>query len=205
MITPKNEDQAVHIGGMGGQCSKIYIFSWGTSFSIIQNKNARNNRPLTGSSFQLPPRSVLHRYRPDQISSSTFSWFLKKKKPSSDSFPRFWVIFFLQKILFGDADLSAGTLASCFSWILVPEEYSSSKYWWLRNVKVPKIAAKEKSQKCEIKFALTQGRSFHHNHNCRCCWESILFRVLWGKQHLEWNWMKMRTTSSVTVPLFEFL
>ena len=89
MITPKNEDQAVRFGGMGGQCSKTYIFSWGTSFSIIQNKNARNNSTLTGSSFQLPPRSVLHRYRPDQISSLTFSWFLKKKNPHLIPFPDF--------------------------------------------------------------------------------------------------------------------
>ena len=123
MITPKNEDQAVPIGGMGGQCSKIYIFSWGTSFSIIQNKNARNNRPLTGSSFQLPPRSVLHRYRPDQISSSTFSWFLKKKKPSSDSFPRLLVIFSFEKSF-----LVMPTFPLAL-WHLV-----SVGYWCLRNI-----------------------------------------------------------------------
>ena len=99
----------------------------------------------------------------------------EEKNPSSDSFLRFLEIV---SLLLSDADLSTGTLASCLSWILVPGEYLNSRYWCLRNTKVPKIVDKEKSQKCEMQVALTQGRSCHHNHNCRCCWESILFRVL---------------------------
>ena len=129
----------------------------------------------------------------------------EEKNPSSDSFLRFLVIFSLETSFWvmPTFPLALWHLVSVGYWCL--GNILSSKFWCLRNIKVPKIVDKEKSQKFEMQVALTQVRSCHHNHNCRCCWESILFRVLWGKQHLKWNWIKMRTASSVTVPLFVFL